>query len=87
MGGGTGAGDAEQVRALARAVARLAEELRAARDRAVTAGQVDWVSAAASGYRTRLREEVSGLTGLAGELDSAARLLLAHAAAVEADPR
>lgn len=87
MGGGTGDRDAEQVRALARAVARLAEELRAARDRARAAGEVDWVSAAAGRYRARLHEEVSGLTGLAGELDDAARLLLAHAAAVEADPR
>ncbi|HET8600587.1 MAG TPA: hypothetical protein VFL99_09695 [Segeticoccus sp.] len=84
MVGASGASaEAAHVRALARAVARLADELRATRDQALSATGVNWVSAAAGRYRDRVHEEVVGLTALAGELDDAARLLLAHAAAVE----
>lgn len=85
MGGG--AAEAEQVRALARAVARLADDLRAARDRALTAAGVEWVSVAAGRYRERVSAEVAGLGAAAAELDDAVVLLLLHAAAVEAGGR
>jgi hypothetical protein len=85
MAGATGGtAEAEQVRALARTVARLADDLRAARDRALRASGVDWVSSAAGHYRERIAEEVAGLGAAAAELDEAAVLLLLHAAAVEA---
>jgi hypothetical protein len=76
--------DADAVRARAREVAALADEVRGVASWARRAGDADWESVAAEAFRTRLHAEIERVLAAAVAVDEAAAALVAHALAVEA---
>jgi hypothetical protein len=79
-----GPADGGEVHARAREVAALADEVRAVVAWARRAAGVDWESAAAEAFRTRLHAETERVLAAAREVDEAASALLAHARALDA---
>jgi hypothetical protein len=76
--------DADAVRARAREVAALADEVRAVAAWARRAADADWESVAAEAFRAELHAEIERVLVTAGAVDEAAAALVAHALAVEA---
>jgi hypothetical protein len=76
--------DADVVRARAREVAALAEEVRALAAWVRRAADADWESVAAEAFREQLHAEIQRVLAAAAAVDEAAAALVAHALAVEA---
>jgi len=76
--------DGDAVRAQAREVAALADEVRRVVAWARRAADADWESLAAEAFRAQLHAEVDGLPAAAAAVDEAAAALVAHALAVDA---
>jgi uncharacterized protein YukE len=78
--------DGDDVRATAREVAALADEVRAVVARARRAAGADWQSVAAEAFRAELDTEIEHVLAAARAVDEVATALLTHAAAVEDAP-
>jgi hypothetical protein len=78
--------DGDDVRATARDVAALADEVRAAVAGARRAAGADWQSVAAEAFRAELDTEIEQVLAAARAVDEVATALLTHAAAVEDAP-
>jgi hypothetical protein len=76
--------DADVVRARAREVAALADEVRSLAAWVRRAADADWESVAAEAFRAQLHAEIERVLAAAAAVDEAAAALVAHALAVEA---
>ena len=78
--------DADEVRAAAETVRRLADELGALAARAAAASDVAWRSASADRFRARLAAESAHLREAAASADEAAAALRSHATDLDTNP-
>jgi hypothetical protein len=76
--------DGDVVRARAREVAALADEVRSLAAWVRRAADADWESVAAEAFRAQLHAEIERVLAAAAAVDEAATALIVHALAVEA---
>jgi len=73
----------DEVRRSAARIQQIGDDVRLLADRTRAAGNGQWRSTAAAGFRRRLTEEVARVGAVATELDGAVEALLRHAVAVD----
>lgn len=73
----------DEVRRSAARIQQIGDDVRQLAEQTLVAGNAQWRSVAAAGFRHRLAEEVTRVRAIATGLDGAAEALLRHAGAVD----